>query len=339
MHVVRNSVCFLLLIAPACVEAQSCQRIMVQDSTLDNLQHAPGYVTCPPETLGRLEKSGTGPRTLILVPGLGFGAGIFEDFILAHENEFTVYAVTLPGFGGTQAPPMPPPGTSYGEQTWTRGAYSALVNQIIDDGLKDVLVVGHWLSGTQIALWLAAEHPELVSGVIIVSGSTRFTPTDTTRMPSHPALDFRIKGVDQYMAPRWFKTVTRETWDDNNYLPGDYAVNPVRGLRLWREAARPELPVWVRYLNEFFAQDVSLILDSLKVPTLVLKPGLEGLFYEPGQNYMEAFCHQGWDGAALTNPNIRMETIPESRVCMWFDQPQLFELAVFSFVKSLPAVR
>jgi hypothetical protein len=38
----------------------------------------------------------------------------------------------------------------------------------------------------------------------------------------------------------------RETWDDNNFLPGDYAVNPILGLRLWREAASPQVHVWIR---------------------------------------------------------------------------------------------
>jgi pimeloyl-ACP methyl ester carboxylesterase len=325
----------LIFLLASSARAQMCDRIMVQDSTLNNLQHPPGYVCCEPGTLGEFRKQGSGPRTMILIPGLGFGSGIFDEFMLTHEADFTMYAVTLPGFAGTPAPPMPPEGTSYGELTWMRGAYEALVKRIQAEGLRNLVVVGHWLGGTQIALWLAMDHPEWVSGVIIVSGSTRFTPTDTTRMPYHPTLDFRVKGIDQYLAPRWFKTVTRETWDDNNYLPIDYAVHPVRGLRLWREAARPTLPVWVRYLNEFFAQDVSLDLGRLEVPTLVLKPGLEDLYYDAGQNYMEAFCHLGWDGAALTNPRIEISTIPRSRICLWYDQPELFDEAVENFVARL----
>lgn len=325
----------VVLLSVSAARSQPVERIMVQDSTLDNFSHAEGYVTCEPGTLAGVEKVGKGATTLVLIPGLGFGGDIFREFMAAHAEQYTMYAVTLPGFGGTQAPPMPPAGTSFGELSWTRGAYDALAKRIQADSLKDLIVVGHWLGGTQLALWLTLEHPDLVKGVVIVAGSTRFVPTDTTRMPSHPPLDKRIKGVDAFLAPRWFKTVTRETWDDNNFLPGDYAMDPVRGLRLWREAASPTLPVWVRYLCEFYAQDVSLKLDSLKVPTLVLLPGLEDLDVEPGQNYMEAFCLSGWDGAALTNPRIRMEAIPQSRVCMWFDQPQQFDDALKSFLAFL----
>ena len=96
------------------------------------------------------------------------------------------------------------------------------------------------------------------------------------------------------MARAWFKTVTRATWDDNNFLPGDYSSNPIVGLRLWREAARPPLHVWVRYLNEFYAQDATLQVEGLRVPTLLLKPGLEGLWHEPGANYVSAYLDRSW---------------------------------------------
>ncbi|MDL1891940.1 hypothetical protein FBQ87_03480 [Sphingobacteriales bacterium CHB3] len=138
-----------------------------------------------------------------------------------------------------------------------------------------------------------------------------------------------------FMAPRWFKTVTRETWDDNNFLPGDYAVNPVRGLRLWREAAAPGLHVWVRYLCEFNAQDITLEMDKLTVPTLILKPGLEGIYHTAGNNYMENYCHKNWEGSIGNNRNISVKTIPDSRVCLWFDQPQEVRKAVVDFLAGI----
>ncbi|MEW5701458.1 MAG: hypothetical protein AB1792_04430, partial [Candidatus Zixiibacteriota bacterium] len=129
--------------------------------------------------------------------------------------------------------------------------------------------------------------------------------------------------------------VTRETWDDNNFLPQDYAVNPVRALRLWREAARPPLHVWVRYLCEFNSQELCPTLDSLTVPTLVLKPGLEGLWYEAGQNYMrDTYCQASWDGCGTDNPMLTIKTIPDSRVCMWFDQPVKVNAVIDSFLKG-----
>ena len=314
---------------------QTIQKILVQDSTLNNLVDPPGYKTCTLGELGRVDKIGHGPQSMILIAGLGFSGGIFKEFMSSHENDFTMYAVTLAGFGGTPAPPCPSESTSFGEQTWTNAALGAVEKLIENEKLDKPIIFGHWLAGTQIALRLAFRHPDNIKAVIIPSGSACFVATDTTRMKPHPPAEYRLKVTDQYMAPKWFKTVTRETWDDNNYLPGDYAVNPILGLRLWREAASPHLHVWVRYLNEFNAQDISLQLDSLTVPTLLLLPGLEDLFYQPGGNYMYGYCHTSWVPSASTHKSITSVTVPNSRICMWLDQPERFSEEVERFLAEL----
>ena len=52
-----------------------------------------------------------------------------------------MYAVTLPGFGGTPAPPMPVAGTSYGGQTWTNGAVGGIKRLIVREALDRPVIV------------------------------------------------------------------------------------------------------------------------------------------------------------------------------------------------------
>lgn len=315
---------------------QTCIRIMKQDSTLNNLADPPGYDTGTLGQLGKVKRVGEGGQPMILIPGAGFGAEVFNEFMDRHSSEYRMYAVTIPGFGGTLAPPTPPPGTSFGEQTWTTGALAGLERLIADEGLKDVIVVGHWLIGTQLATRLAAQQPDKIKAVVLLSGTPRWTITDTAYAKYYSTPEKRIASIDGFLATRWFKTVTRETWDDNNFLPQDYAVNPVRALRLWREAASPELHVWVRYLCEFNAEDLCPTLRTLPVPTLVLRPGLEGLWVE-GQNYMaDTYCLGSWNGCGDDNPKISIKTIPESRACLWFDQPEKVDAAIKEFLTSTP---
>ena len=80
---------------------------------------------------------------------------------------------------------------------------------------------------------------------------------------------------------------------------------------------------------------ISLEMDKLAVPTLILNPGLEGNFHDPGQNYMEAFCHKGWEGRVENNLKITVKTIPNSRACLWFDQPQEVNKTVVDFLKGV----
>jgi hypothetical protein len=81
------------------VVAQGVPRILEQDSSLDNLVDPPGYQTSPLGTLGAIRRVGTGPRAMVLVPGLGFGAEVFEPLMADFEDQFTMFAVTLPGSG------------------------------------------------------------------------------------------------------------------------------------------------------------------------------------------------------------------------------------------------
>jgi len=335
LMVLAGAASLLMSIGPALGE-DKCPRIMEQDPALDNLVDPPGYRTAALGTLGAVQKAGTGSQAMILIPGLGFGGEVFDELMQRWQDRYRMYAVTLPGFGGTAAPPAPGKDVSFGSQTWTNGAVQAIEDLIRREKIERPILVGHWLGGTQVALRLALRHPKEIRAVILLAGSARFVPTDTTRMPKYPPLDQRVAAQDRYMGPRWFATVTRETWDDNNFLPGDYAINPVRGLRLWRQAVHPPLHVWVRYLCEFNAQDATVDLDKLAMPVLVAMPGVVNDPNNPRDNYMYAYTHESWEGPVPENPGIRRVILPESRACPWFDQPERVDSAVDEFLKTAP---
>ena len=247
--------------------------------------------------------------------------------------------MTLPGFGGSAAPPMPEEGTSYAEQTWTRGAQDAVARLIEDEGLDRPVVVGHWVSATQVVLGLALERPDLLRGAIVISGVPKFVPTGSG-MPELTTQQQRAMMVDHSFAPQWFRTVTRETWDDNNYLPGDYAIHPLRGLQLWKQAAEPPLPVWVRYLCEYWAYDATSELERLAVPVLILQPEFDSLYSRGPQrgNYMETFLHTAWEGVPERSELLTLRKIADSRVFIMDDQPEALNAAVREFVDGPAAL-
>ncbi len=330
--------CFFFACAPLVFGQAPVKRILKQDSTLNNLIDPPGYKTAPLGSLGNVKRAGSGTQTMILVAGLGFGGDIFDEFMEKFTDRYKMYAVTLAGFGGTSAPPAPSEKTSFGEQTWTNGAITGIEKLIKDENIQNPILVGHWLTGTQIALRLAMKNPDKVKAVVILAGAARMLYNDTAYAKYIATPEKRVAAIDNFSAPKWFKTVTRETWDDNNFLPGDYAVDPVLGLRLWRQAAAPKLHVWVRYLCEFNAQDISFEMGKLTVPTLFLEPGLEGVTNNPSQNYMENYCKKSWEGSIEKNTKISVKTIPNSRVCLWFDQPEAVHQAVADFF-AVPHLR
>ncbi|MBI4418740.1 MAG: alpha/beta hydrolase [Ignavibacteriales bacterium] len=306
---------------------------MAQDPSLNNLVDPPGNKAADIGSLGNVIKSGKGTQPMILIPGIGFSGNIYKEFMASIENDFRMYAVTLPGFGGTPAPPGPGEETSFGEQTWTNNAVVAIEKLMERENIRNPVVVGHWQIGTQIALRLALKHPKKIKAVVLLSGVAKMDVTGTRFEQYYATPEARVAPIDTFLAPKWFKTVTRETWDDNNFLPEDYTVHPRLGLRYWREAALPKLHVWVRYLCEFNAQDITVDLSKLKVPTLLLKPGLEGIYAQGPQNYIEMFCHDSW-GNLDSYSSIKVKTIPHTRSLMWLDRPEEVKQAVIEFLRS-----
>jgi pimeloyl-ACP methyl ester carboxylesterase len=322
----------LCILLPAALSSQT--RSMAQDSLLDNLRLPPGVDTVPFGTLGHVRKLGEGRRNLLLLPGLGFGDDIWTEFMERRRTEYTMYAVTLPGFGGTPPLAMPPEGTSFAETPWFRSAIRAIEELLDREGIERVTIVAHWALASQIALRLALDDPERVEAVVLIGGVLKSYFEGSPTMMTWTA-EQRARYTDA-MGQRWFRTVTRKTWDDNNFMPYDYAVNPRRGLFLWREAQAPLLSVWIRYLLEFHSLDITSRLKDLRVPTLEVQPGFDDpdFYVEPGANYMRNLCLDSWRGAAATNRRLEFVTIPRSRLFIMYDQPEELDRVLERFLRE-----
>ena len=321
--------CLLVLLA---ADTAGQTRSMAQDPTLNNFVHAAGVETTAIGTLGRVRRLGDGPRTMLLIPGLGFGDGIWAEFMERHRARYTMYAVTLPGFGETRPLPIPGDGSSFTDVPWTRSAIRAIEDLLTRERITRVTIVAHWALASQIALQLAIDHPDRVEAVVLVGGPLKSYYSGTPGMLEWTPTQ-RSRYV-QGMGEKWFKTVTRRTWDDNNYMSYDYAVNPLRGLFLWREAQAPSLPVWIRYLLEFYAFDQTSQLKDLRVPTLVVQPAFDDAahFVEAGRNYMRDLCVDSWRDARHASAKLEFVTVPQSRLFIMFDQPDVLDRTIADFL-------
>lgn len=315
----------------------SAQGATAQDSTLDHLVHPPGYVTSEPGTLGAVVERGRGASDVVLVSGFGLGASAFDDFMRRHAKRWHMLAVTLPGFEGSAAPPMPPAGTSYGEQSWTRDAAEAVARLIRDRGLRRPVLVGHFINGTQVAMRVARDHPELVRGVVLLAGTPRFEPA--TVMPFWPrdlSLDRKVAMVDRVLAPRWFKTVTRATWVTNNFKADDYSTDPARGKRFADLANAPPLPVLVRWLCEYHASDLWPELEKFPVPLLVVQPAFTpALRADSTRSYLGSYFEEPWKGRLPAGGRAERVPVEGAGILVMDDQPAIVDRAVIGFVTRL----
>ncbi|MBL7960474.1 alpha/beta hydrolase [bacterium] len=305
-----------------------------QDTTINNLVHVTGYKTCKLGELGNVKKHGNGKRSLILIPGLGFDASVFDDFMDANQESFTMYAITIAGFGKTSAPPMPKEGTSYGEQTWNKGTIQGMVELIDKEKLQKPIIVGHFVQGTQLALRLAIDYPEKVGGIIILGGPAKFIAAMGGRVRDFP-LDTMILFTDKYTGPKWFKHMKKEFFDDNNFRPEIYSLDSLVGYKLWRQSADVPLPVMVRYSSEYFACDIKAEIEKIKCPVLVLRATFsEKIVRDPINNYVKPQYLDSWDDVSFRNPMFQVKDIRDSGTFIWKDKPELTYKEVENFCNN-----
>ena len=330
----------------------SAQNVL-QDSTLNNLVHPAGYLTCKPGELGAVRKAGAGKQAMILIAGLGFGGSVFDAFVDRHKDKYTMYEVTPAGFDGTSAPPMPDTSIKYAALPWTNGIVSGVLDLIEREKLDKPMILAHFVTGTQVALNLALNYPDKIGRVIIIGGSPyRFYPSqkkDGTWSDWENEKQYtpeqRGRVAETFWAPKWFKTVTKKTWDSNMWTAGDYCMDSSAGKALFGASAAVPLQVMIRYLIEWMAYDVAGKYKTLKVPTLVLVPDFNGILLatdsltkqpivNPSKVYLKYFHQQPWIEAKKVsgNPMLAVVAIPNSRLFTWYDNPGATDRAIMNFL-------
>ncbi len=295
--------------------------ILAQDSSINNLVLPAGYTTSGYGAMPAYIKAGQGSQTLVLIPGLGFDASVFSDFMEANKKNYTMYAITIAGYGNSKAAPMPPPGTSYGEQTWNKGVMEGLVKLIDKEQLMQPVIVGHFVQGIQIAIRFAAEHPDKTGGLILMGGPVKFIAAMNGKIYDEPLAKL-VQYTDKYTAPVWFKTMKKEFFDANNFRPEIYSLDSTKGVSLWKKSAGVDLSVAIRYSCEYFASDAREELVKLKCRVLVLRALFnDKIVQAPVNNYLRPQFIDAWNDAPERNNMVHIKDIKDAACFIWKDNP------------------
>jgi pimeloyl-ACP methyl ester carboxylesterase len=305
----------------------------------NNFRLAPGDAPLAENQAPRIKKRGHGRGILILIPGIYSGDEVFDGFMARNESRYTFHVVTPPGLSGTRARALPPETISYGELTWTRRLARDVLDLINRERLQAPVIVTHGFPGSLVAHELAARHPEKIAGVIDVAAMPlQFSPSP--RDPSGKTLATpaeRVAIVNKGWAEKWFKYVTPETWESNNYQKEMFANDLDRAEQVRQQVEAVPLPVKIRYLIEYMASDQTSELDALTVPLLALRPGFDDtLLANPAFSWYKASFQDAWNAPAR-NPRIQLVTIPGARALMLDDQPALTDDAIGRFLHTLAA--
>lgn len=328
---------------------------MQQDSTLNNLVLANGTITCKTGEAGKINKTGKGKQSIILIAGFGFGEAELRPLISHLEDNYTIYTITAAGFAGTAPPSIPDSSVKYSQLTWTRGIVKSILQLIQTEKLIKPCIIAHFVIATQAALILESDYPDKIGKVIIISGSPyRYYASQQNGLWTDWEHEYKLSPaqrenlVEKYWAPEWFKTITKKTWDENMWTPEDYCSDKNTGEAIFNSSAAVPVQVMIRYILEWMAYDPGENYKRITTPTLLLIPDFKNIFTVAdstdtatckkanAKQYLKYFHQQSWqDVMSSGNPAFHFQKISNTGIFMWLDNPEQTFQSIDAFLNKL----
>src|SRR5882672_5194589 len=123
--------------------------------------------------LGAVEKRGRGPVPMILIADIRTDWSIYRNFMDRNAERYTMYAVTLPGYGGAPAPPRPET-LDLKTTPWWDGAEKGVISLIEKNRLNKPVVIG-MAASSHLATRLAVNHPDKIRAAVVIDGNVYAT--------------------------------------------------------------------------------------------------------------------------------------------------------------------
>jgi pimeloyl-ACP methyl ester carboxylesterase len=272
--------------------------------------------------LAHVETKGHGPIPMILIPGLACDWTVYQAFMDRNADRYTMYAVTLPGFGGSDAPPLPER-TPVTTSLWLDNAVAAVSTLVSERKLDKPVVVGHSLGG-HLAFRLAIEHPDQFRAAVALDGAPAF-PLGTSAV-SKEKRAAQVKSMSARML-----AMTDEQWQSQTRMTARMMVKDAdRAKAIGDITAGVPAHAAVRYMLELMASDASDGLPDLKIPVLML-PAISDALQTPEQ---AESVRNTWKEMFTDAPKVKVVFFDKTRHFITEDAPEKLDQTVAEFLKE-----
>lgn len=247
-----------------------------------------------------------GKPAMILIPGLTCGPWEWAGEIARFSPEYTIYALTLPGFDGQPA--------IHGDlfQTVSGDFWNLLQARHIEKPL----VVGHSLGGT-LAIMLAEQHADQLRAVVAVDGLPIIPGVENMMPAERDAAAQRFELMVSTQTPQQF-----EHFERTNVLPG--LISSGQDIDAVAPLIAKSDP---KAAGDWAAQDVRLDLRAqlgrIVVPLLEIVPG----------SALAPYYKSLLSGDA----SAQVVSVENSRHFAMYDQPQALHAAIARFLSEIHA--
>ncbi|HEX5314682.1 MAG TPA: alpha/beta hydrolase [Gammaproteobacteria bacterium] len=278
-------------------------------------------------TVGTLtvHRYGDHGRPLILIPGLGSGAWVWDGTVAQFEGDHVIYVLTLAGFDGTPLPAN--------HENLMGQADASLLELIRSHNIDHPVLVGHSLGGT-LALQFASEHADLLSGVVAVDGLPVFPGTQDMSAEQRAAIGRGMSARMAALSPEQFRE------QQLAYMQTIGLIDPAMAAKYAALQDQSDPAAVAEYAGEDLALDLRPQLKNIGVPVLEISPYNPPDFAKDSKLPISEAQKTAYYQMLLAGiPNVEVESISPSRHFAMLDQPQKFYDILNTFLASLQATQ
>jgi pimeloyl-ACP methyl ester carboxylesterase len=255
-------------------------------------------------------KTGSGPRAIVLIPGLGSGAYVFDGIAPSLAKRYTVYTITFAGFDGE--PPIQGP--------YLDAFAKSLLDLIAQEHLVKPILVGHSLGG-YLAVRTAETIPDQIGGVVAIESLALYpplTPGETLaarRSAFIPLHDQMVAASDAD-----FDAQTRTTM-------ATMVTDPKTVDLITTREIKSDRATFVGAFYEMSLADLHPGLSKIVAPVLVLAAAPS----EAQADSYRAFYARDYAGT----PQLDVIAIAPSKHFLMYDRPEKFASALTAFLTTV----
>ncbi len=259
-----------------------------------------------------------GRQALIFIPGLALGPWEFGREIAAYSTNYTVYALTLPGFDGLHG---------------TAGPLFAAVTAdfwtwLAAQNISKPILIGHSLGGT-LAILLAEQHSQLLKAVVAIDGLPILPGEDVQSAATREQNAKDMAGaINLLSSPSQFVDA-EATYTLPEMMLSGKDVNGVAGKE---EHDGVDIGTSAAWLAELMTLDLRPDMSKITVPLVVIAP-----YDQPidQKTWATPDAKRAYYLMLLAgDPTVEVHMISPSRHFIMLDQPQTLDTMLNAFLKT-----
>jgi len=238
---------------------------------------------------------------MILIPGLSSSGAVWDSTVAHYKERFECHVLTLAGFAGEPAIDGP----------YLVTEREAIAQYIRDRHMRNPVIVGHSLGGF-LALWLAAEHPELVGKVVIVDTLPGLGAAANPGISQQDMEAGAARLRDNMLSSTEERRLQFQKISMAQMVTAQADLDRIYG---WAVASDGKTTANAMY--EMLSTDLRKEVGKITAPTLVLGTWIAYEKYATKEQIQQSFELQYKD-----LKNVQFQLAPTSRHFIMYDQPE-----------------